>query len=169
MKYKDWNYVPDVVIREKKPHKVSYLDVIKYKPITYDADSETGEIVASGDKPIPYIDKSIDLNAFIQASAPLCDLKAIYARSVAARDPSLLVVKEGVYGDFVDMPDNIHDAEKMSLIQLQKFEESYEKLPDNIKAVFGSKSEFVNAVLNDKLDNYLTELFKISEKVEGAE
>lgn len=124
-------------------------------------DKETGEIIEPNeDRPRPKVFRDINLNKIIQSYKPTCDLAALYARSVQLNDPSLLNIREGSYGDFSDMPSNIFEADKMSIDMLNKFEANYDKLPDDIKDVFGSKTEFINAVFQDRLNDYLEKLPK---------
>lgn len=122
-------------------------------------DKDTGEIIEPNeDRPRPKVVRDIDLDKIIQSYKPTCDLAALYARSVQLNDISLLNIREGAYGDFTEMPTNIFEADKLSLDLLNKFESNYDKLPDEVKNVFGSKTEFINAVFQDRLDDYLNKL-----------
>lgn len=104
------------------------------------------QIAEPGDK--------VDLQAYIQASKASTDMATIVARAKAGDETVLNVTPNGFYGDTAIIPSSINEyaqINKLSDIAAEKFE----SLPDDIKNAFGSSENFLNAVLNNKVNEIL--------------
>lgn len=122
--------------------------------------SEHGvQIAEPGDK--------IDFQAYIQASKASTDIATIVARYNAGDESVLNVTPNGFYGDVDMIPSSVNDVAKINkLSDLAK--ENYERLPDEVKKLFGSSEEFFNAVLNNKVDEILAKVATIQKEIESA-
>lgn len=98
--------------------------------------------------------EKIDLDAYIQASKASTDITTIIAK-LKAGDESVINVRKGFYGDTTILPKDINDItaiEKMN----QTARESFDKLPDEVKALFSNDpSKFFSAVLDKSAENVI--------------
>lgn len=125
---------------------------------TYD---ENGEKIAKpGNK--------LDFDAYIQASKASCDIAAIIAKYEAG-DESVLNVHQGFVGDTTVLPKDVYDVKRMNELY-DSVNSSFDKLPDDLKALFNNSSdEFLNSLLNNKAQSIIDAFNKSKEqpKVEG--
>lgn len=111
---------------------------------------EHGEQIAEpGDK--------IDFQAYIQASKASTDIATIVARYNAGDESVLNVTPNGYYGDVDLIPSSVNDVAKINKLS-DAAKENFEKLPAEVKALFGSSENFFNAVLNNKTDEILAKI-----------
>ena len=128
--------------------------------------NDKGEQIAEpGDK--------VDLQAYIQASRASTDMATIVARYKAGDESVLNVNPNGFYGDVDIIPSSVNDVDKISKLSDSALE-SYNKLPDEVKSLFGSSENFFNSVLNNKADEIVAKYFETKkqtseEKKEGNE
>lgn len=98
--------------------------------------------------------EKIDFDAYIQASKASCDISQIIARYNAGDETVLNVNPNGLTGDLSIIPQNINDVTRITQMS-DVARANYDKLPDEIKALYGSPAEFFNAVLNNKAEEIL--------------
>lgn len=121
---------------------------------------EHGEQIAEpGDK--------IDFQAYIQASKASTDIATIVARYNAGDESVLNVTPNGFYGDVDLIPSSVNDVAKISKLS-ETARENYERLPEEVKALFGSSENFFNAVLNNKTDEILAKLDISKKEIEST-
>lgn len=98
--------------------------------------------------------EKVDLNAYIQASKASTDMATIVARAKAGDETVLNVTPNGFYGDTSIIPSSVNDFEKINKLG-DIATEKYNELPEEVKKLFGSSEEFLNAVLSNKVDSIL--------------
>lgn len=113
---------------------------------------------------IPVFNKKIDRYKTIQASKNSTDIAAIVKRA-AAGDVSVLHVRDEVYADVSQMPDNLNDVHSLNIEALN----GWSKLDSNIKKLFNNDFEtFSNAVENGSYINVINEALNVkNENVES--
>lgn len=98
--------------------------------------------------------EKIDLQAYIQASKSSTDMATIVARAKAGDDTVLNVTPNGYYGDTSIIPSSINDYDKLNKLS-DIAAEKFEALPVEVKKLFGSSEDFLNAVLNNQVNDIL--------------
>lgn len=120
---------------------------------------DKGEQIAEpGDK--------VDFQAYIQASKASTDIATIIARYNAG-DESVLNARVGFSGDVDLIPSSVNDVNKINKLSDAAYE-SFNKLPEDVKKLFGSPEDFFNAVLNNKAEEILKN-YKPAEVVKEKE
>ncbi len=111
--------IPDFK-RERKSLDLSDPLIKQFIELPPYAHNENGELVNATSDPILVENGFINIQDYIDSFADDCDLYKILDRVAASGDMSLLNRKEGAYLDISGMPDNIHEASKMSEVANQK-------------------------------------------------
>lgn len=103
-------------------------------PVTGEKKAEPGE--------------KIDHEAYIQASKASTDIAQIVARWEAGDESVINVNPYGFTGDVSLIPNSVNDVTKINQMT-EKAAQSFDQLPDDLKARFGNSSaEFFNKVLD---------------------
>lgn len=113
--------------------------------------------------------EKFDLDGMIQAAKDSTDIAAIVARYKAG-DESVLHVNPGFIGDSVTLPKDIYDVKAMNDLY-DKVSGSFDKLPDDIKALFNNNvEEYLNSIIANKANEIVTN-YQASQKAaeEAAE
>lgn len=140
-----------MLLKPRSARSVSTESGSKYiikQEYTYDENGE--KIVKPGAK--------LDFDAYIQASKASCDIAAIIAKYENG-DESVLNVHKGFTGDTTILPKDIYDVKRMQELY-DSVSGSFEKLPDELKTVFGSSDDFLNALLNNKAQSIIDDYNK---------
>lgn len=150
-----------MLLKPRSPRSVSTNCGSQYiikQEYTYD---EKGEKIA---KP----GSKLDFNAYIQASKSSCDIAAIIAKYENG-DESVLNVHKGFTGDTTVLPKDVYDVKRMQDLY-DSVSGSFDKLPDELKSVFGSSDDFLNALLNNKAQSIIDDFnkSKAENKTEGV-
>ncbi len=118
-------------------------------------------------RPHLYIDKQgnqkaepgevFDLNGYIQEQAGSTDIAAILAR-VEVGDTSVINVNpNGFIGDSTILPKDLFDVKRYDKIY-QDAEANFNKLPDEVKALFDNdSSNFFNSVMTGKVNQVMAD------------
>lgn len=102
-------------------------------------DDKGKQIAEPGDK--------VDLQAYIQASRASTDMATIVAKWKAGDESVINVNPHPFYGDVAIIPSNVNDVVKINQMS-EKAYQSFESLPDELRALFGYSSEtFFNELL----------------------
>lgn len=122
----------------------------------FSVDSETGEILNKSSKPI--IKQIGEQNVYekIQSYKDDVDIYNILKRFSETGDSSLLNKRVGAFMDIADLPDNIHDFNKM----LDDAAEKYKNLDDSIKEnIFNDDklNEIISLKVKEQLANNVKE------------
>lgn len=125
-------------------------------------DSETGEILNKSSKPI--IKQIGEQNVYekIQSYKDDVDIYNILKRFSETGDSSLLNKRVGAFMDIADLPDNIHDFNKM----LDDAAEKYKNLDDSIKENIFNDDK-LNEIIATKVKEQLAS--NVKETVENKE
>lgn len=109
-------------------------------------DKDGNQIAEPGEK--------IDLNAYVQASKASTDMATIVARAKAGDETVLNVTPNGFYGDTSIIPSSVNDFEKINKLG-DIASEKFNALPEEVKSLFSSSEDFLNAVLSNKVDSII--------------
>lgn len=147
------DFVPECTPAGDKTYRKASLS---FDPITGERVAEPGEVV--------------NLDAYIQASAASTDIATIVEKFINGDDTVLNVHPGGgFYGDTTVLPTNINDVVETKRV-MDKASASFEKLPDDIKALFGNDvNQYFNSILEAKADGIVKEyLASQQSKVEAS-
>lgn len=112
--------------------------------------------------------EKVDLDAYVQASRASTDMATIIARYKAG-DETVLNARQGFYGDVSIIPSSVNDYEKINKLG-DIAAEKFASLPDDVKAAFGNDSNaFLNAVLQNNVNNIIENYEKTKEQVAEKE
>lgn len=118
-------------------------------------DADGNKIAERGD--------AIDMRAYKNASLAATDLASIKARYDAG-DATVLNMRTGLSGDCVSLPHDRMELEELN----RKVDNSFASLPKEIKAAFGSSTEFFNALLEGKTKSIIDEYNAKQQKQEAG-
>lgn len=113
---------------------------------------------------IPVFNRKLDRYKMIQASKNATDISAILARAKAG-DISVLHVRDEVYADVSNVPDNINDVHALNIEALN----GWSKLDPNLKKLFDNDyNKFSEAIENGSYVDVINNALKV-ENVENKE
>ena len=130
-----------------------------YEIPPFAVDKKTGEFLNKTDKPIIKKIGSVNVYEKIQSYLQDCDIYEILAR-VSKGEESLLTQNIGSFGDFADVPDNIHSL--VSYLQESK-EKLDTLLPETQKALLSGGNINIEDIVKSEVSVQLANL-KISNK-----
>lgn len=102
-----------------------------------------------------------DLYEFIQASKNSADLALLQKRWIELGELDAPIGFDGGQ-DMVNVPSNIHDVYKT----LNDLDGAYNKLPDSLKAIFGSRDAYLNSLIDGSFNAIVAAAIN-KEKVSG--
>lgn len=108
-------------------------------------------------------DGKINVYEQIQASAPSTDIHSILIRAANGEDNLLNVPNYG-FVDTASMP--LSEEQRINMVSEAK--EAFEKMPDSIKAAFGSFGSFYKAVGDRTAEKIISEAVKKAEEAKAA-
>lgn len=105
---------------------------------------------------------STNLQEFIDASRSMTDLASLEKRLIATGEiPNVNPNLNGDGIDFTKYPTNIHEVYSM----YKDVDNSFNKLPESVQKVFGSKDVFLKAVLDGSYQSKIVSAFNSVNKV----
>lgn len=99
--------------------------------------------------------EEFDLDGYIQSQAGSTDIAAILARYEAGDLEAINVNPNGFTGDSTILPKDLYDVKAYDKIY-QDAADNFNKLPDDVKKLFGNDStQFFNSVMNGTINSIL--------------
>lgn len=137
-------------IKKDKLKCISSSGTPIYQPVDYEY-SEFDKCM------VPVYNKKLDRYKMIQASKNATDISAILARAKAG-DVSVLHVRDEVYADVSNVPDNINDVHALNIEVLN----GWSKLDPNLKKLFDNDyNKFTEAIENGSYIDVINNALKV--------
>ena len=162
MRYFNGNFRPlDKYLKQdlSREEEDVYLEISPYA-----VDKESGEVLNNTSKPVIKKVGTINVYNKIQSYKEDCDIYSILAR-VSKGEEGLLTQNVGSFGDFVDIPDNVHDLVRYidnAKKEFQKLNPSSQKSllsndPDIQSIIRSEVASVLNSMKIKQADNQVKE------------